>query len=143
MKEKEIIGRIIRNSIIHRRVVKNSLDSIGVYQGQHRILMEISKNQYCSQKEIAISMKVSTATVAIALKKLEKSGYIKKIVNAEDNRINQIVITDKGTEVVKDSKIIFDELDNKVLANFSDEEKNVLNDYLYRIEENLLYIEKK
>lgn len=122
--------------------MENSLDGIGVYQGQHRILMEISKNQYCSQKEIAISMKVSTATIAIALKKLEKSGYIKKIVNAEDNRINQIVITNKGAEIVKDSEIIFDEMDNKTLANFSDEEKNILNEYLNRIEENLLHIEK-
>ena len=46
---------------------------------------------------------VSGATMAVSLKKLEKGGYINRLVDQHDNRCNQICITEKGREVVEES----------------------------------------
>lgn len=143
MNEKEITFKMIRTNIIHRRIMESSLEKVGVFQGQHRILMELSENEYHSQKEIATAMKVSTATIAIALKKLEKNGYINKITDEEDNRLNIIVITEKGRNVIEMSRQLFDDIDSTMFAGFSYEEKINFVNMLDRIEDNLLRYEEK
>ena len=87
-------------------------------------------------------MKVSTATIAIALKKLEKNGYINKITDEEDNRLNIIVITEKGRNVVEMSRQLFDDIDSTMFAGFSNEEKKNFINMLDRIEDNLLKYEE-
>lgn len=143
MNEKEITFKMIRTNIIHRRIMESSLEKVGVFQGQHRILMELSENEYHSQKEIAAAMKVSTATIAIALKKLEKNGYINKITDEEDNRLNIIVITEKGRNVIEMSRQLFDDIHSTMFAGFSYEEKINFVNMLDRIEDNLLRYEEK
>lgn len=143
MNEKEITFKMIRTNIIHRRIMENNLEKIGVFQGQHRILMELSENKYHSQKEIAAAMKVSTATIAIALKKLEKNGFINKIMDEEDNRLNIIVITEKGHNAIEKSRQLFDDIDSTMFEGFSNEEKKKFVNMLDRIEDNLLNYEEK
>ena len=143
MNEKEITFKMIRTNIIHRRIMESCLEKVGVFQGQHRILMELSENEYHSQKEIAVAMKVSTATIAIALKKLEKNGYINKIMDEEDNRLNIIVITEKGRNAIEMSMQLFEDIDNGMFDGFSNEEKKNFVYMLDRIENNLLEYEEK
>lgn len=143
MNEKEITFKMIRTNIIHRRIMENCLEGVGVFQGQHRILMELSEKEYESQKEIAAAMKVSTATIAIALKKLEKNGYINKTMDKEDNRLNKIVITEKGQNAIEMSRQLFDGIDSAMFEGFSNEEKKNFVNMLDRIEDNLLKYEEK
>ena len=140
-KKKTIIGKMIRNNIMHKRIVEKRLESTGVFQGQHRILMELSALKYDSQKDIAKTMNISTATITVALKKLEKSGFIKRNTDDLDNRLNKIEITDKGMEAVDKSREIFKKLDNEVLYGFTEDEVDNLLNYLDRIENNLKNIE--
>lgn len=129
--------KIIHIAHKHRYVMEKLFDSTGVFQGQHRMLMCISDNEFVSQKEIAAHMKISTATVAVSLKKLEKGGYIEKIVDENDNRLNKIVLTDKAKAIVNDSKKMFDTVEDTMFKNFSNEEKQQFKEYLERIEGNL------
>ncbi|NLG53336.1 MAG: MarR family transcriptional regulator [Clostridiales bacterium] len=138
---KEIIIQLINFAIKYRKIMQNYLDETGVYQAQHRLLMEISKNPNASQNDIAVSMDVSAATVAVSLKKLEKRGYIKRVMVEEDNRINNITITEKGNKVVKQSKQIFASADQKVFKGFTNEEKNTLSVLLHKLNMNLAGME--
>jgi len=138
---KEIVHQIIGFAIKHRRIMQNYLDETGVYQAQHHLLMEISHNQYASQKELAKSMDVSTATIAVSLKKLEKGGYINKVMDKEDNRLNQITITEKGNKVVQQSRQIFRSTDRKVFEGFTGEEMHTLSALLQKLDANLAKME--
>lgn len=129
--------KIIHIAHRHRSVLEKMFNSTGVFQGQHKMLMCISDNEFISQKEIAAHMKISTATVAVSLKKLEKGGYIEKIVDENDNRLNKIVLTDKAKAIVNDSKKMFESVESNMFKNFSDEEKKQFKEYLERIEGNL------
>jgi DNA-binding MarR family transcriptional regulator len=94
--DKHIIHQLITFAIKHRKIMQNYLDATGVYHAQHRLLMEISRNPNAPQIELERQMDVSSATIAVSLKKLEKGGYIIKKTDDVDNRLNQIVITEKG-----------------------------------------------
>ena len=72
---------------------------------------------------------------AAALKKLEKGGYIRRMINQEDNRYNRVEITQKGEQVIEESIQIFNELDQQMLGGLTEEELNVLNGYLLRIKQ--------
>ncbi len=109
----------------------------GVYRSQHQMLMTLGVNSGCSQTFLAEKMHISTAAVTTTLKKLEKGGYIVREMKSEDNRTNQIQITEKGRKVIEQSRQLFYDLDCEMYAGFSQNELEQLNKYYERILENL------
>lgn len=140
---KDIIHQLINFAIKHRKIMQVYLDETGVYHAQHRLLMEISRNPYASQNDIAKLMDVSAATIAVSLKKLEKGGYICREVDEGDNRLNQITITEKGKKVVEHSRQIFESTDRKLFEGFTDPEKSELFCLLQKINANLAKMEEE
>jgi DNA-binding MarR family transcriptional regulator len=138
---KKIIHQLINFAMKHRKIMQNYLDETGVYQAQHRLLMEISHNPNASQNDIARLMDVSAATIAVSLKKLEKEGYINKEMDESDNRLNKITITEKGNRVVEQSRQIFESTDQKVFKGFTEEEKSTLFVLLKKLNANLVRME--
>lgn len=134
---KKVMHQIISAAIRHRKIMDFLLQDTGVYSAQHHILMELSRNQFASQKEIADRMNVSSATIAVSLKKLEKGGYIRKEVDDSDNRLNQITLTEKGRNVVEESRRIFKSTDLKVFDGFDQTELEDLSRLLAKLNHNL------
>lgn len=94
--EHRLIEKYIRVTRLHRSVIEHRLEGTGVYRSQHQILMFASHNPNVSQKDLAEMYGVSGATMAVSLKKLEKDGYINRLVDQHDNRCNQICITERA-----------------------------------------------
>jgi len=134
---KEVIRQLIIFAMKHRRIMQKFLDETGVYQAQHRLLMEIFRNPDASQNDIARSMDVSAATIAVSLKKLEKGGYIKRETVEEDNRFNKITITEKGNKVVEQSSKFLIWYIKRSIEGFSEEEKRTLFTLLQKLNSNL------
>ncbi len=135
--QKRLIDQLICVGRLHRTVLEKELNKTGVYRSQHYLLMYIADNPNVSQKEIARLHHVSAATVAVSLKKLECGGYIRRVVDQQDNRYNQICITEKGREVVEKSIRYFQKLENHIFEGFSMEEMEELLEYLERMSRNL------
>lgn len=131
------IKTFIEVNRLHKTVLERRLNQTGVYRSQHQILMYISRNPNASQKDIALLHHASTATIAVSLKKLENGGYIRRVVNQEDNRYNQIVITSKGQEVVKQSRQYFQVVEDRMFAGLTPEELSMYQGCLERIRDNL------
>ena len=121
----------------HRAMLEKRLQDTGVFRGQHHVLMCISDYENISQKDLAKVLNVSTAAVAVSLKKLEKGGYIGRAVDSNDNRYNNIRITEKGSEVVKQSVEIFQKAEEETFAGFTEAEKVQFLDFLTRAGENI------
>ena len=81
-----LIEKYIRVARLHRSMMERRLDGTGVYRSQHQILMFVSDNPNVSQKELARMYGVSGATIAVSLKKLERGGYIGRLVDQEDKK---------------------------------------------------------
>ena len=81
-------------------------------------------------------MEISPAAVAVSLKKLEKSGFISRQCQENDNRVNQVVITEKGWKIIDLSTQYFKEMENAFLSDFSEEELKQLQSFLERMIKN-------
>ena len=140
---KSLIFQLIDFAKKHRKIMQHYFDETGVYHAQHRLLMEISRHPNASQADIARSMDISPATIAVSLKKLEKGGYIHKVMDEADNRFNQITITAKGNRVVERNKQIFEATERKVFEGFTEAEKVTLSLLLQKLDANLARMEEE
>lgn len=123
---------------MHRAYCGRLIGKVGLHRNQHRILMMLScGKEKPSQKELAERMEISTAAVAVIIKKLEQNGYITKTSAKSDGRFNEIEITPKGRSVVEETKEYFAECDRILFRGFQEEEIAALEEYMTKISENL------
>ncbi len=139
--EGRLLKQYMRIGRKHCCVMERMLNSTGVYRSQHRILMCICDHPNISQKELARMNDVTSATIAVTLKKLEKGGYISRVVNERDNRFNQISVTEKGQRVLKEGREIFTEVEKAMFSDFTEEDFALLGAYFDRIMGNLARLE--
>ncbi len=123
--------------VLHRYTVFTNTSSIGIYYGQPQILRYLKEHGECSQTEIAKYLNVSSASTAVSIKRMQKSGLLEKKADDSDLRYNKIKITPLGLEKELKSKEIFDECSKKLVSGFSEEEKILLKSYFERMIANL------
>lgn len=128
-----------RTDYMLRRCIGKKLRTLDeeIYRSQHRLLMMLGKNPNCSQNELALTLDVSPAAVAVSLGKLEKSGYITRVTSMEDRRSNQVAISEKGNRVIRNSIKLFDEVESTMFRDFSEEEVHQFQGFLQRACRNL------
>ena len=137
-----LIGKMILITKEHRTAVNRYVEKNDLQKSQHRLLLVLShlieESSNVSQRDLAESLNVTPAAVAVTLKKLEKGGIISKTTSETDNRYNELSITEKGRQIVKDSKKAFRSTDMQIFKDFTTEEMEQLLSFLGRMEANLL-----
>lgn len=126
---------------LHRKKMERLLEGTGLHRAQHRLLMTLSEGEFESQAELAAVLEISTATVAVSLKKLERDGYIQKTTKKDDSRAKFVSLTEKGEDIVARSREIFTYMDQSVIQGFSEEELVTLRKFLKQMYDNVKEIE--
>ena len=138
----ELARKFRQMNMQHHRTLDHAVAKTGVYRGQHHMLMTIHRNRMCSQKELAQWMDISPAAVAVSLKKLEKDGYVRRIVDDADNRRHKIDLTEQGEQVVLQSYALFQAVDGKMFACCTEEERKIFSSCLDKMYESLREMER-
>lgn len=139
-----VLHKFIGTDRLHRTLLEKQVSKGGLHRSQHRVLLYIYKSENMpTQKEVAEHFEISSAAVAVMLKKLEASGYIQRVSQKDDMRFNRIKVTEKGETVLNATKKLVDEVDFKMFENFSSEELESFYSCLEKMQENLLKIERK
>ncbi len=124
---------------LHRNAIERYTTENGMQKNQHKLLLTLSRlGPEACQRDLAESMHITPAAVAVTLKKLEKAGIVEKVISEKDNRYNRIIITEKGEKIVKESYEMFRSIDTQAFEGFSEEEMAQLCGYLERVRENFL-----
>ena len=133
------IGLLIRVMRRHHACVERRIGDLGIHHSQHRMLVQLAKRRedIPSQRELAEAMGVSPAAVTATLKKLEKENYVSRSMTDEDNRRNEIRITEQGLSKVVECRTVFETTDRSMFEGFTPEELDTLLSFLARIDKNL------
>ncbi len=105
----------------------------GLYMGQPPILFMLANNAQKTQTEIAERLRVTPATIATSIKRMEKAGLLRKETHPTDQRRNLIVLTPEGEETVRKCKAMFDDMDQTLMSALSPEETQIFGDLLTRL----------
>ena len=147
--EKELLARDTIHKLIttmrkHRKLFDIMREETGLGRSAHRTLMIVSNaNEQISQTMLVEKLEISTAAVAVMLKKLESDGYIVRKTNSSDSRFNTILLTDLGEEIVSKSKKDFFSLDAAAFEGFGEDEMKSFNILLDKIQNNIDEIERR
>ncbi|MDL2220595.1 MarR family transcriptional regulator [Eubacteriales bacterium OttesenSCG-928-N14] len=122
----------------HRYWVQQKLSQMGLYMGQHFVLLGILyMEDNISQKQLADAVGVSPASMATSIKRMERNGLITRSSDENDMRRNQLQLTDLGKEYAIRCETIFAQADAQLLSGFSPEETEQLQEYLIRMRNNM------
>lgn len=122
---------------LHRSVMDATVQSFGMYRGQHIMLMHLAKEgKSPSQKDLAKHFGITPAAMTGVLKRLERDGYILRTLGA-DNRYNEISITEKGMDIVRKTRAIFRKTEDSFFDGFSTGELDTYLDAMRKIRENM------
>ncbi len=134
----DAIRRLNRSVKRHYTCIERRLDEAGIPNNQHHLLMHLARYERIPcQKELAEALCLSPAAVATSLKQLEKDGYITRTVTEDDNRRNDIRITDMGYARIEECRSIYKAVDSEMFAGFTDEEMEVFIAMIARLDRNL------
>lgn len=125
----------------HFLVQKSLLTSIKdskLTPGQPKILDYLQNHNGCVQKEIAKGCHIEPASITVILKGMESKGYIERKMLNGDRRSLYVFLTEKGKKYIEYLNEKFDKVENTALKNFSEDEKQQLNDLLMRVFENMI-----
>ena len=125
-------------SHLHHAAIEGRVSKLGFHHSQHRMLMHLARYEHIpSQKELAVAKGISPAAVTTTLKRLDKEGYIARSTTDEDNRKNEIRITEAGRAAVDQSRALFYAVDKNMFKGISEEELEAFTKVLERMRENL------
>ena len=117
---------------LHRCVFDRKAVRFGLHRSQHRMLMLLyRKDKAVSQKTLAKELEISPAAVAVALSKLEELELITRTSSAEDSRVKEIRVSDKGCALAEQSRKVFMEIDK---AMFDGIDEQTLESFIYCFE---------
>lgn len=140
---RNIVHKFIVTMKKHKNLFTKMREKTGLGRSAHRLLMILSDSDDTpSQIYLAERLEISTAAVAVMLKKMESDGFIERKTNTEDSRFNSIELTEKGADIISKSKEAFSAIDTAMFNGFSEEELMILNGFLDRLQSNIKAFEE-
>lgn len=140
MMKDESIGfklRLIINKF--ERDYNNKVRQIGITSSQATILMYLfstTKNEV-NQRDIEKYLGLKNPTVNGILKRLELNGFIQNVVNADDRRFRNVILTEKAWSVRKELEEHKGYIQKMLIKGMSEREITEIKDALDKILENI------
>lgn len=129
------------------RYVQNHLDKryrpLEISGYDHVYITLACRNPGISQKDLKRYLTVDQSNITRNVIRLEKSGFIRRERDEKDKRVWRIYPTEKSQKNYQTIVQIFDDLQDEILKDFTQEEKENLSDYLIRIKNHLSKKEEK
>jgi len=124
---------------LHRTRARQLFDAIGLYRGQPLVLLALWEQEGFTQTELAERLKIAPATVTKMLQRMEKTGFIQRKPDVQDQRVSRVYLTKAGRAIQGDVEAVWKTMQAETFANFTPEERALLRRFLLQTRENLLH----
>lgn len=113
------------------------LQAMDIHPKQVPILCFLGKNEGLSQNEISKQMNIKPPTVAVSIKRLEKSGVVERRADEKDHRIIRVYLTQKGRDLGEAVKEKIEQSEQVMFNGFSEAELCLMRRFFEQIIDNL------
>ena len=124
---------------LYTEKTNDNLKEYTVTRSDMSLLIKLKEDGKMTQKELAEAKNLNTATVARALDRLEKKGFVKRESNMKDKRKKNIVLTEKGIHIISEILIKHENFKKDIFKEFDDEDYLQLVKYLEMLSASLKY----
>ena len=134
------VGKYI--SIIHRTgssFLLKEFSKFNIGSGQYMYLIHLYKNDGLSQEELTEILNIDKGTTAKSIKKLETEGFVMRVKDKNDKRINRVYLTPKALEIKDEFLSSINAWENTLTSNLSYAEKEQALTLLKKITYNITH----
>ncbi len=130
------------HKIIHELTSKkNSME--GLSADQCYLLALIDRFDHPNQKILAERLKITPATLSVRLQRLEKAGFIEKVVSRHDKRNVTLHITEKGSKEIKSCKDDMKIFTTRLFEGINKEDLDRMKAYCQIFEKNICLMKEE
>lgn len=124
---------------LHKKTNWGYFHSLGLSQGQPKILEILLCHNGCSQKELADICVLEPATISSLLKKMEKDKLVSRIpeTRKDGTHITKIFLTEHGKNLADKVLQCVTSIEDQCFHNFTLEEKESFLSSMKKINQNL------
>ncbi|WP_295620976.1 MarR family transcriptional regulator [uncultured Intestinimonas sp.] len=115
-----------------RNLLRPSLVELGLGSGQPKLLAYLAAHGPCCQKELADYFDVDPANVSRMMESLERGGFVTRQADQQNRRRDLAEITDRGRQAGARWRSRYREVEERMLRDFSPEERERFKAYLVR-----------
>ena len=90
-----------------------------------------------SRREAAKRFGVPRNTITKMLQRMEKTGFVQRRPDANDQRVSRVYLTETGRAIQSQVQAVWDNMEAETFAGFTGEESLLLRTFLQRIHQNL------
>lgn len=119
------------------RELTRSLASLDLKIAQLDVLMNLYRHPGMSQHDLARRLLVGRSNITMLLPQLEKQGVLRREGDSRDKRVMRLFLTEDGEVLLMKALKIYSALIEKVMAQSSPTECDMLGNQMLRIEEML------
>lgn len=132
------ISFLISNVCRHYRFQAHTLlQSLGLHAGQDMFLQRLWEQDGLTQTELVNQLCVQPATINKMVNRMVKNGLIQKRDDLDDKRVVRVYLTERGWALKEPVRQIWNTLEEKILADYTLEEKVLLRRMLLQMLDNL------
>ena len=124
-------------SRLHHYRAHELLDGLGLYRGQPPLLYTLWEQDGQTHGELAEKLQITPATITRMIQRMEKSGFVLRKPDADDQRISRVYLTETGRAVREQLQAVWDRMEIESFAGFNPDEQIVLRRFLIHIRDNL------
>ncbi|NLW43938.1 MAG: MarR family transcriptional regulator [Syntrophomonadaceae bacterium] len=125
------LGKVYRNV---QRYYENNLQSFGLTPVQYFVIMNLYRHDGMKFKDLANALSIEGPTLTGLIDRMERAGFLERRGDPEDRRSVLVYLTDKGKLIGPKIHNLASQLDEKLKAQFSDQDFELFLDILDRIE---------
>ena len=139
MESSKVLGYMLGQSL---RVFKNQMLSefkekeIELSLEQFVILSLLNSNCDLIQRDLACQLQKDKSIIVRQINCLLENQFVVRMTNKEDKRVKNLILTKKGFELLNQMKEIASEVSRKLLTGISENELEVFQNVLLKIQEN-------
>ena len=139
MESSKVLGYMLGQSL---RVFKNQMLSefkekeIELSLEQFVILSLLNSNCDLIQRDLACQLQKDKSIIVRQINCLLENQFVVRMTNKEDKRVKNLILTKKGFERLNQMKEIASEVSRKLLTGISENELEVFQNVLLKIQEN-------
>lgn len=120
--EDAIQSHLIRLMHRYSAMNYNKFMELGVHPGQFPVLKIIGEREGISQRQLAQILHVTPPTVAVTVKRLEKSEFVCRKTDPMDMRVSRMYLSEKGKSITKEIVTLMETNERILTTGFSEEE---------------------
>ena len=139
MESSKVLGYMLGQSL---RVFKNQMVSefkeleIELTIEQFVILSLLNSNCDLIQRDLASQLQKDKSIIVRQINCLLENQYVVRLTNKDDKRVKNLILTKKGFEKLNQMKEIASEVSRKLLTGISENELEIFQNVLLKIQEN-------